>query len=54
MLMDELEEGYYYYKGYRNVSYRIRNVKESGANGNIYFCSQEIKKTMQDRILPYL
>ena len=29
-------------------------VKESGANGNIYFCSQEIKKTMQDRILPYL
>ena len=54
MLMDELEEGYYFYKQYRNVSYRIRSVKEAGASGNIYFCSQEIKKTMQDRILPYL
>ena len=54
MLMDELEEGFYYFKGYRNISYRIKNVKDAGAGGNIFFCSQEIKKIMQDRVLPYL
>ena len=54
MNLDEIEEGFYYFKGYRSISYRIRNTKEAGDAGNIYFCSQEIKKVMQDRILPYL
>ena len=54
MLLEELEEGYLYYKGYRNVNLRIIKIKKSAIQGNIYFCSQEIKKIMQDRIIPYL
>lgn len=54
MLLEELEEGYLYYKGYRNVNLRIIKIKKSAIQGNIYFCSQEIKKIMQDRVLPYL
>lgn len=54
MLLDEIEEGYQYFKTYRNVSYRIKNVKEASSIGNLFFCSQEIKKTMQNNILPYL
>lgn len=54
MLLDELEEGYLYYKGYRSISYRIVNIKNASNEGNVYFCSQEIKKIMQDRVLPYL
>ena len=54
MLLEELEEGYLYYKGYRNVNLRIIKIKKSAIQGNLYFCSQEIKKIMQDRIIPYL
>ena len=54
MLLEELEEGYLYYKGYRNVNLRIIKIKKSAIQGNIYFCSQEIKKIMQDRVIPYL
>ena len=54
MLLDELEEGYLYYKGYRSVNIRIIKTKKASNEGNLYFCSQEIKKIMQDRILPYL
>lgn len=54
MLLEELEEGYLYYKGYRNVNLRIIKIKKSAIQGNLYFCSQEIKKIMQDRVIPYL
>lgn len=54
ILLDELEEGYLYIKGYRNVNVRLIKIRKSKNEGNIYFCSQEIKKVMQDRILPYL
>lgn len=54
MRLEELEEGYFYYKNYREITYRIRDVREAGARGNIYFESQEIKKIMQDRILPFI
>ena len=54
MLLDELEEGYLYYKGYRSVNLRIIKIKKASNEGNIFFCSQEIKKIMQDRVLPYL
>ena len=54
MILEELEEGYLYYKGYRNVNLRIIKIKKSAIQGNIYFCSQEIKKIMQDRVIPYL
>lgn len=54
ILLDELEEGYLYIKGYRNVNVRLIKIRKSKNEGNIYFCSQEIKKTMQERILPYL
>ena len=54
MILEELEEGYLYYKGYRNVNLRIIKIKKSAIQGNLYFCSQEIKKIMQDRIIPYL
>ena len=52
--LEELEEGYLYYKGYRNVNLRIIKIKKSAIQGNLYFCSQEIKKIMQDRVIPYL
>ena len=51
---DELEEGYYYYKNYKNLNYKLKNVKNASAEGKIYFTSQEIKKVMIDNILPYL
>ena len=54
MILEELEEGYLYYKGYRNVNLRIIKIKKSAIQGNLYFCSQEIKKIMQDRVIPYL
>ena len=54
MVLEELEEGYLYYKGYRNVNLRIIKIKKSAIQGNLYFCSQEIKKIMQDRVIPYL
>ena len=54
MLLEELEEGYLYYKGYRNVNLRIIKIKKSAIQGNLYFCSHEIKKIMQDRVIPYL
>lgn len=54
MLLEQLEEGWYYYKGYRIVSTDMDLVKRSNMFGSIYFCSQEIKKIMQDRILTYL
>lgn len=54
MLLEELEEGYLYYKGYTTVNRRLKMIKRATHEGNIYFCSQEIKKIMQDRVLPYL
>ena len=54
MSLDELEEGYYYYKNYKNLNYKLKNVKNASAEGKIYFTSQEIKKVMIDNILPYL
>jgi len=54
MRLDEQEEGYIYYKGYRGFSYKLNQVKERATMGDIYFQTQEIKKIMQDRILPYL
>lgn len=54
ILLDELEEGYLYVKGYRNVNLRLIKIRKSKNEGNIYFCSQEIKKVMQDKILPQL
>lgn len=54
ILLDELEEGYLYIKGYRNVNVRLIKIRKSKNEGNIYFCSQEIKKVMQDKILPQL
>lgn len=54
ILLDELEEGYLYIRGYRNVNSRLIKIRRANNDGNIYFCSQEIKKTMQDRILPQI
>ena len=54
MSLDELEEGYYYYKNYKNLNYKLKNVINASAEGKIYFTSQEIKKVMIDNILPYL
>lgn len=54
MRLDEQEEGYIYYKGYRGYSHKLNLVKDRATMGDIYFQTQEIKKIMQDRILPYL
>lgn len=54
MLLEQIEEGWLYYKGYRIVSTDMDLVKRCNMLGNIYFCSQEIKKIMQDRVLLYL
>lgn len=54
MLLDELEEGWLYYRPYKYVNPNIMKTKRSSDEGNLYFCSQEIKKLMQDRIIPYL
>ena len=39
---------------YKNLNYKLKNVKNASAEGKIYFTSQEIKKVMIDNILPYL
>lgn len=54
MLLEQIEEGWLYYKGYRIVSTDMDLVKRANMFGSIYFCSQEIKKVMQDRVLLYL
>lgn len=54
MLLNEIEEGYLYFRGYRSINSRIKRVRKANNEGNIYFCSQEIKKTMQERVLQYL
>lgn len=54
MLLEEIEEGWLFYKGYRIVSVDMDLVKRANMFGAIYFCSQEIKKVMQDRVLLYL
>lgn len=54
MSLEEQEEGFLYFKGYRSINWRLIAIRNGAHEGNIYFCSQEIKKIMQDRILPYI
>lgn len=54
ILLDELEEGYLYIRGYRHVNVRLIKIRKANNEGNIYYCSQEIKKVMQDKILVQL
>ena len=39
--LDELEEGYYYYKNYKNLNYKLKNVKNA---------KKAIKKAFQNQI----
>lgn len=54
MTLEEQEEGFLYFKGYRNINLRLILIRNSKNEGNIYYETQEIKKIMQDRILPYI
>lgn len=54
MILDELEEGWLHYRPYKCINQNIISTKRASDEGNLYFCSQEIKKLMQERVIPYI
>ncbi|MGM9834812.1 MAG: phage DNA encapsidation protein [Bacilli bacterium] len=50
----DLSEGYLYLKKVRYDYSCIESVMRANATGTLFYTSQEVKKIMQERVLPYL
>ena len=54
ILKDDVSKGYNYLGAFRNKEWRIKHLKLAYSEGNVYYCSQEVKKFFINTVIKYM